>query len=29
VLLGEPLMGYHVLGFALILSGVWLASRRT
>jgi drug/metabolite transporter (DMT)-like permease len=29
VLLGEPLMGYHVLGFALILAGVWLASRRT
>jgi drug/metabolite transporter (DMT)-like permease len=27
VLLGEPLMGYHVLGFALILAGVWLASR--
>lgn len=29
VLLGEPLMGYHVLGFALILGGVWLASRGT
>ena len=28
VLLGEPLMGYHVIGFALILSGVWLAARR-
>jgi drug/metabolite transporter (DMT)-like permease len=28
VLLGEPLMGYHVLGFGLILGGVWLASRR-
>jgi drug/metabolite transporter (DMT)-like permease len=28
VLLGEPLMGYHVLGFALILTGVWLASRK-
>jgi drug/metabolite transporter (DMT)-like permease len=28
VLLGEPLMGYHVLGFALILAGVWLASRK-
>jgi drug/metabolite transporter (DMT)-like permease len=26
-LLGEPLMGYHVVGFALILSGVWCASR--
>jgi drug/metabolite transporter (DMT)-like permease len=26
-LLGEPLMGYHVVGFALILSGVWRASR--
>ncbi len=23
VLLGEPLMGYHVVGFALILLGVW------
>jgi drug/metabolite transporter (DMT)-like permease len=28
VLLGEPLMGYHVVGFVLILSGVWLAARR-
>jgi drug/metabolite transporter (DMT)-like permease len=28
VLLGEPLMGYHVVGFALILAGVWLAARR-
>jgi drug/metabolite transporter (DMT)-like permease len=28
VLLGEPLMGYHVLGFALILSGVWFAARK-
>jgi drug/metabolite transporter (DMT)-like permease len=27
VLLGEPLMGYHVLGFALILAGVWFAAR--
>jgi drug/metabolite transporter (DMT)-like permease len=27
-LLGEPLMAYHVLGFALILAGVWLAARR-
>jgi drug/metabolite transporter (DMT)-like permease len=26
--LGEPLMGYHVVGFVLILGGVWLASRR-
>jgi drug/metabolite transporter (DMT)-like permease len=26
-LLGEPLMGYHVLGFALILAGVWCAAR--
>lgn len=26
-LLGEPLMGYHVLGFALILVGVWCAAR--
>ena len=25
--LGEPLMGYHVVGFALILAGVWLAAR--
>jgi drug/metabolite transporter (DMT)-like permease len=25
--LGEPLMGYHVVGFVLILSGVWLAAR--
>jgi drug/metabolite transporter (DMT)-like permease len=28
-LLGEPLMAYHVLGFALILAGVWLAARKT
>jgi drug/metabolite transporter (DMT)-like permease len=27
VLLGEPLMGYHVVGFALILTGVWCAAR--
>jgi drug/metabolite transporter (DMT)-like permease len=27
VLLGEPLMGYHVVGFALILIGVWCAAR--
>jgi drug/metabolite transporter (DMT)-like permease len=27
-LLGEPLMGYHVVGFALILLGVWCAARR-
>jgi drug/metabolite transporter (DMT)-like permease len=26
--LGEPLMGYHVAGFILILAGVWLAARR-
>jgi len=26
--LGEPLMGYHVVGFALILTGVWCAARR-
>jgi drug/metabolite transporter (DMT)-like permease len=26
-LLGEPLMGYHVVGFALILVGVWCAAR--
>jgi drug/metabolite transporter (DMT)-like permease len=26
--LGEPLMGYHVVGFVLILAGVFLASRR-
>jgi drug/metabolite transporter (DMT)-like permease len=25
--LGEPLMGYHVVGFVLILAGVWLAAR--
>jgi drug/metabolite transporter (DMT)-like permease len=25
--LGEPLMGYHVVGFALILTGVWCAAR--
>jgi drug/metabolite transporter (DMT)-like permease len=28
VLLGEPLMSYHVVGFALILAGVWCAARR-
>jgi drug/metabolite transporter (DMT)-like permease len=28
VLLGEPLMGYHVVGFALIVAGVWCAARR-
>jgi len=28
VLLGEPLRFYHVVGFALILLGVWCASRR-
>jgi drug/metabolite transporter (DMT)-like permease len=28
VFLGERLMAYHVLGFTLILSGVWLAGRR-
>jgi drug/metabolite transporter (DMT)-like permease len=28
VVLGEPLMSYHVVGFALILAGVWLAARR-
>jgi drug/metabolite transporter (DMT)-like permease len=27
-LLGEHLAAYHVAGFALILAGVWLASRR-
>lgn len=27
VTLGEQLMGYHVAGFALILTGVWLSSR--
>jgi drug/metabolite transporter (DMT)-like permease len=27
-LLGEPLMSYHVVGFVLILGGVWLAGRR-
>jgi drug/metabolite transporter (DMT)-like permease len=27
-LLGERLAGHHVIGFALILAGVWLASRR-
>lgn len=27
-LLGEHLAAYHVIGFALILAGVWLASRR-
>ena len=26
-LLGEPLRFYHVVGFALILFGVWCASR--
>jgi drug/metabolite transporter (DMT)-like permease len=26
-LLGEPLRAYHVVGFALILTGVWCASR--
>ena len=26
-LLGEPLMGYHVVGFVLILAGVWCAAR--
>ena len=26
--LGEPLMGFHVVGFVLILSGVWLTARR-
>jgi drug/metabolite transporter (DMT)-like permease len=28
VLLGEPLMRYHVVGFGLILAGVWCAARR-
>lgn len=28
VLLGEPLMGYHVVGFVLILAGVWCAARQ-
>ena len=28
LLLGEALMGYHVVGFALILAGVWFAARR-
>jgi drug/metabolite transporter (DMT)-like permease len=27
-LLGEQLALYHVMGFVLILVGVWLASRR-
>jgi drug/metabolite transporter (DMT)-like permease len=27
VLLGEPLMGYHVVGFVLILAGVYCAAR--
>ena len=27
-LLGEPLRCYHVVGFALILAGVWCAARR-
>jgi len=27
-LLGEPLRSYHVVGFVLILAGVWCASRR-
>lgn len=26
-LLGERLAGYHLVGFALILAGVWLAAR--
>jgi drug/metabolite transporter (DMT)-like permease len=29
VLLGEALMGYHVVGFALILLGVTCAARRS
>src|SRR5262249_41774290 len=29
IFLGETLHFYHLTGFALILSGVWLASRRT
>jgi drug/metabolite transporter (DMT)-like permease len=28
LLLGERLMAYHVLGFALILAGVWFAARK-
>jgi drug/metabolite transporter (DMT)-like permease len=28
VLLGEPLRFYHVVGFVLILGGVWCAARR-
>ena len=28
VALGEQLMGFHVVGFALILAGVWLSSAR-
>jgi len=28
VLLGEPLRSYHVIGFGLILVGVWCAGRR-
>ena len=27
-LLGEPLRVYHVVGFVLILAGVWCAARR-
>ena len=27
-LLGEPLRSYHVVGFVLIIAGVWCASRR-
>jgi drug/metabolite transporter (DMT)-like permease len=27
-LLGEPLRSYHVVGFVLILLGVWCAARR-
>lgn len=27
LLLGEPLMGYHVIGFVLILLGVWCTAR--
>lgn len=29
LLLGERLHGYHLVGFGLILSGVWLAARKT
>jgi drug/metabolite transporter (DMT)-like permease len=28
LLLGERLMFYHVVGFVLILAGVWFAARR-